>query len=369
TLSFDSQYLYRTHHGHTGSGAINYFFWAGDMPRVVSDSAQALNVREELNYPVSSAFDAGALPLVLPATPRSYIDYRYAFLPGATTRHDTGFSVLRRLERNRTFDYDFYVFPSEYLVSQITQHYEPTEIKVLLDRQDRMLLMRPLSQELQGKLSYALHSKGAQYQVVLRPGAALSLHGSRKVRGTRWILDGRQLGDARIALSDGQLTVGGVSISLTSQTIASIGEVLVINRDNEVYRINQEAQSYELLNEDASRWQDAIALRGHLDELAKGQHLGSHYVAIEHYRPDAAAEPVGKAFYETQTRRFIYTDRPQSRDFLAQAQLVAVRDNKAWLTGGDALWLVDVPTGQVLSQYQPFGEGRITHSRLWQEGS
>lgn len=366
TLSFDSQYLYRTHHGSTGSGAINYFFWAGDMPTMVRDPALALNVREELDYPASTAFDAGALPLVLPATPRSYISYDYMNLPGATTRGDTGFSVLRSLENNRTFDYDFYIFPSEYLVNRITQHYEPTQIEVLLDRQDRMLLMRPLSGELQGKLSYVLRSQGAQYQVVLRPGAALSLNSSRKIRGTRWILDGRQLGDGSIVINDRNLTVGGVSVTLSNQ---DIGEVLVINRDNEVYRINQEAQSYELLDEDAGRWQDAAALRGHLDELAKGQHLGSHYVAVEHYRPDAAAEPVGKAFYETQTRRFIYTDRPQSRDFLAQAQLVAVRDDKAWLTGGDALWLVDVPTGQVLSQYQPFGEGRVTHSRLWQEGA
>lgn len=30
-IGFDSQYIYRTHHGSTGSGAINYFFWAGDF--------------------------------------------------------------------------------------------------------------------------------------------------------------------------------------------------------------------------------------------------------------------------------------------------------------------------------------------------
>ena len=50
SITFDSQLIYRTHHGKTGSGKINYFFWAGDKPRMVRDKAQAINVRAGIGY-------------------------------------------------------------------------------------------------------------------------------------------------------------------------------------------------------------------------------------------------------------------------------------------------------------------------------
>nr|WP_305831082.1 TcdA/TcdB pore-forming domain-containing protein [Photobacterium leiognathi] len=105
-LSFDSQYLYRTEHGKTGSGAINYFFWAGDFPEMLNNKSQAINVREMLNYPVTADISLNSKEvdaIVLPITPKSYISYIYQILPGATTLQHKGFDVLRKLEKAKNF--------------------------------------------------------------------------------------------------------------------------------------------------------------------------------------------------------------------------------------------------------------------------
>ncbi|EYU16865.1 TcdA/TcdB pore-forming domain-containing protein [Photorhabdus aegyptia] len=49
-IDFDSQYIYRTHSGSTGSGRINYFFWIGDFPKMVHDRSQAIEVRSGIGY-------------------------------------------------------------------------------------------------------------------------------------------------------------------------------------------------------------------------------------------------------------------------------------------------------------------------------
>ncbi|KAH9304400.1 hypothetical protein KI387_008804, partial [Taxus chinensis] len=103
-VGFDSQFIYRTHHGPTGSGKINYFFWIGDKPTMVDDRSQAINVREGIgcseDHVKKSA--GGAEYLILPITPKSFISYEWMILPFATLRHDRGFDVIRRLEEDES---------------------------------------------------------------------------------------------------------------------------------------------------------------------------------------------------------------------------------------------------------------------------
>ncbi|MBO1915882.1 hypothetical protein J4727_03565 [Providencia rettgeri] len=51
---------------------------------------------------------------------KSYIKYDYNLWPGATTRHDSGFDVIRRLENTDKFDYDFIYFQGKYYYSDIS---------------------------------------------------------------------------------------------------------------------------------------------------------------------------------------------------------------------------------------------------------
>lgn len=368
-LIFDSQYIYRTHHGDTGSGKINYFFWAGDMPREIRDKSQAINVRAGIGYADTADFQPENRILVLPATPKSYISYDYQNLPGSTTRHDLGFDVIRRLESDYRFDYDFYVFPSEYIIRKITQEYVHTPILIYLDDQNRQIQMRQLGPELQGKLSYQFSGRRGEYHIVLQPGAELSLEvTSRLVRGTRWVLDARHLSSDHIIVQQDHISVGGVRVNLAS---LMLGSITVLNKRNEVFYINMEEQKAVLISEDGSAWDSSLALQTHLHTLAKDQHLESQFVAVENYQPQKGSF-VGQAFYQVSENRFIYTNNPAKSEFLAKARLISVKQDKAWFSHRAELWQVDIVTGQVLKQYRPLRLGvdpeLIENSRAWEEG-
>lgn len=366
-LRFDSQYIYRTHHGSTGSGKINYFFWAGDMPTQVRDKSQAINVREGIGYSDTASFDAQDRILVLPATPKSYISYQYQNLPGATTRHDAGFDVLRRLEQDKRFDYDFYTFPSEYIIRTTTQEFVHTNIAVILDEQDRQIYMRKLDDELNGKLHYQFTGFKGEYHIVLQPGASLSLAvSSRKARGTTWVLDARHLDSQHIRVQRDHISVGGVRVSLSS---LQTGAILVLNKHNEVFYIDMEQQAAILTVEDASTWDSNQALQAHLASLATKQQLSGQFVAVQNYHPDAGQDSVGQAFYQVSEDRFIFTNNSANHDFLNQAKLVSIKQDRAWFSHQAALWQVDIATGKVLKQYRALGfdSGAIASSRAWQE--
>ncbi|KAH9291520.1 hypothetical protein KI387_043298, partial [Taxus chinensis] len=198
-VGFDSQFIYRTHHGPTGSGKINYFFWIGDKPTMVDDRSQAINVREGIgcseDHVKKSA--GGAEYLILPITPKSFISYEWMILPFATLRHDRGFDVIRRLEEDERFDYDFYVFPSEYIIRKIKLEFVETKIGVVLDKRALRLQMYPqFPKELHGYIIYEVEGTGGEYCIGLGTGSSLSLKTSGEdAKNTTWIIDGSTLGE------------------------------------------------------------------------------------------------------------------------------------------------------------------------------
>ncbi|WP_167404836.1 TcdA/TcdB pore-forming domain-containing protein [Vibrio penaeicida] len=368
-ITFDSQYIYRTHHGSTGSGAINYFFWIGDQPRIVRKEDQAINVREGIGYGNHATLTSTEGALVLPATPKSYIGYStYTALPGATTRHDAGFDVIRRLEVDGRFDFDFYAFPSEFILTRITQKYVNTDVTINLGAQNRQILMRKLGKELKGKLNYVLKGKGGEYRVNLQPGATLSLEVEPQTQaGTRWILDARQLPASDIQVASDHLTVGGIRVNLRS---ADLGQILVIGNREEVSTIDRANTKAVLSSENASQWANADQLHQHIQSEVDKHHLESDFVAVENFTPQGQQQAVGQAFYQVDKKRFVYTPAPAHADFLAQAQLVAINGDLAWFNKGSEVWLVDVNQSTILAQYRAFGwdhaQGATT-SRVWQE--
>ncbi|MDC5706720.1 TcdA/TcdB pore-forming domain-containing protein [Vibrio europaeus] len=367
-VHFDSQYIYRTHHGSTGSGAINYFFWAGDFPRMIRDKSQAINVRAGIGYNETTNINASDRALILPATPKSYISYQYQILPGSTTRHDSGFSVIRRLEEDRRFDYDFYIFPSEYTIRKITQEYVHTNINVNLDAQNRQILMRKLGKELSGKLHYAFNGKGGEYHISLQSGASLSLQvTSRRDRSTRWILDARQLSSDHLEVTRDHLNIGGVRVNLPG---LSWGSIAVINKHNEVLVVDPENSRYQITSEDASSWQNAEQLHQHIQSEVAKHHLDSAFVAVENFVPQDQDHSVGLAYYQVNQQRFIYTPSPAHSDFLSDAKLVAQTGDLAWFNKDNQVWLVNIAESRVVAQYRAFGwdyaHGKAT-SRVWQE--
>lgn len=365
-IGFDSQYIYRTHHGSTGSGAINYFFWAGDFPRMIHDRGQAIEVRSGIGYKdATRTLEHGdSTAVILPGTPKSYISYEYMILPGSTTRHDTGFDVIRRLEEDRRFDYDFYIFPSEETIRRIRQEYVETPIEVLLDSRDRQLVIPELPKELHGYLNYQIKGAGGRYLVGLNEGARVDL-ASEAGTPSRWIIDTSQLESDSISVSKDQLVVGGVVVKLDP---AHNGQVLVVNAKGEVREVDFAGMSARVVEEDASKWQlPGQRIEQHLSELAKAHQLHGQYVVVDNYRHEG--RNVGRAFYDVAKDRMLFTDTQveQARN----AQLGAVIGEHAYFVDAEnaAAWRVEIATGKVDAQFAPsFNQSAGRISRFWQEG-
>ncbi|MCW7763107.1 TcdA/TcdB pore-forming domain-containing protein [Photorhabdus luminescens] len=371
-IDFDSQYIYRTHSGPTGSGKINYFFWIGDFPRMVHDRDQAIEVRSGIGYKdISRSLEHGdSKVVILPGTPKSYISYEYMLLPGATTRHDAGFDVIRRLEEDKRFDYDFYIFPGEETIRRIYHEYVNTSIEVVLDQRSRQLIVPELPKELHGYLHYEIKGAGGEYLIGLHEGTSVKLSSdvSHSLAGgvpSRWIIDSSQLASDNINITKNQLIVGGVVVELDP---AQKEQVLVVNRKGEVRKVDFSNLTTQVVSEDASKWQvPGQQIEQYLSDLAKAHQLHGQYVVVENYNHNG--RNVGRAFYDVANERMLFTDTAHEQ--AKHAQLGAVMGGHAYFFDADnaAAWRVDIATGQVEAQFEPwFNQNAGKIRRLWQEG-
>ncbi|WP_207626917.1 insecticidal toxin MCF [Photorhabdus stackebrandtii] len=366
-IGFDSQYIYRTHSGSTGSGKINYFFWVGDFPRMVHDRSQAIEVRSGIGYKdlFRTLEHSDSNVVILPGTPKSYISYEYMLLPGATTRHDTGFDVIRRLEEDKRFDYDFYIFPGEETIRRIHHEYVDTPIEVVLDQRNRQLVVPELPKELHGFLRYEIKGAGGEYLIGLNEGSRVKLTSDVANALSRWVIDSSQLTSDSISVSKNQLVVGGVVVELD---LAHNGQILVVNGKGEVREVDLASLTAQVVSEDASKWQvPGQQIEQHLSDLAKAHQLHGQYVVVENYSHNG--HDVGRAFYDVTKGRMLFTDTSQEQ--ARHAQLGAVMGDYAYFYDADNVvaWRVDIATGQVDAQFEPwFNQNAGKISRLWQEG-
>jgi len=302
-VRFGSPQIHPSKHGATGSGKINYFFWAGDMPQSILQPDHTIDIRQRLGLPDSAPLPADAAQattVVLPGMPRSVIDsYRYNTLPFATARHDAGFDLLRKMEGD-DFDFDFYIFPSERIIDQVHTRYQPTTVKVTLGSESRRLQMQDLPSIAQGLLNYDLQADSGEYVVGLMPGATVSLT-SGDASQTEWILDARSLSNDSVTFYESGISVGGVSIRLADKT--TVGQVRVIGSSGQQL-LDLHAGTTRQTEIDASKYPPA-ALSAHLRELANKHQLAGRYLVVDNYTtPDGIK--VGRALYEVDKDRYLY---------------------------------------------------------------
>ncbi|KAF8587017.1 hypothetical protein K439DRAFT_876840 [Ramaria rubella] len=370
-VEFDSQYIYRTHHGSSGSGNINYFAWAGDFPTEVRDRTQAINVRIGIG-----AGTGGILPnfdplttLILPATPKSYIGYSYGTLFFATTRHDYGFDVIRRLEVDGRFDYDFYIFPFETIIRNITHEYVDTPVTIQLDDSPIRLQIPTLPSAMQGHLHYTLEGYGSDYTIGMQGGVGLTLSTkSAPSNSTRWILDCRQLtNDSATVDSNGLgVKVAGIHVALSDRNFTSM---IIITRMAEVMAADFDNHRFVRVEEDGSKYPGGSDnLLAHLDDLNQKHLLYGSFIMIDNYTPSGT--DVGRAFYDVTRKRVLYTaGAPQSLTVTVQLGAVTPEDEVYFYnTENDALWRVDPSTGVCLAVYLAlYPSSERTLMRVWEE--
>lgn len=367
-IHFDSQYIYRTDsvssHA-TGSGRRNYFFWAGDMPRMVHDRKQAIEVRSGIGYqsryPLSHS---NSRTVILPGTPKSYISYEYNTLPFTTLRHDIGFDVIRRLESDYRLDYDFYIFPSEWTISSIRQDYVATSIEVVLGKSNQQLVVPELPKELHGYIRYEINGAGGEYLIRLNKGVGVRLSGGPASAASRWVLDSSQLGSEEIIVERNRLVVGKIIVEFD---LNHQGQVLLVNRQGEIREIDFTTLRTRVLNEDASKWASADQLKQHLRELADAHQLNGQFVIVENYLEKGQGR--GRAFYDVANKRMLVCDAPNSSS--QKIHLVAVLREHAYFFDMEnaTAWRVVISTGQRDVKFAPWlSTQKNSVNRVWQEG-
>lgn len=128
-----------------------------------TDKTQAINIRARLGYEKQSSFHQAWSEVKhwqLPFTLKTYIRYDRIHFSFAKWRHDRGFDILWRLA-GKDFHPFYYIFPSDYLIYRLIPELVTTTIKVVLDSQERTLLMPRFSYQeafVAEYLSYTLES-------------------------------------------------------------------------------------------------------------------------------------------------------------------------------------------------------------------
>ncbi len=362
-LVFGSPYLYRTRSGPTGSGKINYFFWAGDFPQVNSDKSQALNIRQRLGYPgeITLRQELEVNRWLLPCTPESYISYSWTNLPFATTRADRGFSVLRKLEEHKDFDYDFYIFPSEYIVTSINAEYVDTTFKIILDSKERSLILPEFTPEdryIAKYLHYTLQSPSKKSSTIIYLSDVGSIQLESLHQEYQWILICNQ----HLGLEDVKFTNKGIKILDIAVEIinpsqgqyhlyTNTSKLIVDPAKRSVYPIEinfQGAQNATHLME--SYFESSRNAQNNLTIKMNDYPIRDYQNIIYN----------GTAYYSTRENRYFYTDGlniPRMRaglniSFPFQVRFIGCIDDLCYFWAGtNYLWSSHKDTHQIVKRY------------------
>ncbi len=126
--------------------------------------------------------------------------------------------MLRILEEQKDFDYDFYLFPSEYTIIKIIEERVATPIIIRLDNQARTFFIPQLSaqhRDLYTHLHYvfetSLLSEGSCH-LYLNPVGAIQL--KQRQADYTWLLDANALTDDALFFTGKGITIGGIQIEV-----------------------------------------------------------------------------------------------------------------------------------------------------------
>ncbi|MBU2895860.1 hypothetical protein KO511_04015 [Vibrio hepatarius] len=362
-VELGSQALYSSKHGKTGSGWLNYFFWAGDLPKALRDTSKALSVRERLGYAAHHSINPNSSKILLPATGFSYIDYNYEILPGSTTRHDEGFDVLRSLETQLDFDFDFYVFPSEYVIRNMKEEFIAHTVDVNLGADDRVVFTPKLAKFGHRKLHYRLSAQGGNQELIVQSHGRYSLI-DEQAESVDWVIDAREIQDAQPVMKANKIVIGSVSLDIEYLTRSTM--TIYIN-NGEVWQVVD--SNLSLLQVEADKENSGDDVLHHLEQVAAQHKLLGDYVVVENYQQDQ--QLFGRAYYDVKQDRMIAT-KDVSVELSYSAQLVNDSDENALFFNSHygQLWKTDIASGKMIEFYslhQPITQPISAEFNAWTE--
>ncbi|MCH9692074.1 MAG: hypothetical protein K0U59_08460 [Gammaproteobacteria bacterium] len=147
-----------------------------------------INIREGIDHGEHLGFTPQE-NIVLPVTLPANIDYDYQ-MAWVLYRHDTGFDVARRLEKNACFIFDYYMSPSQRAINSLTFIYDNQhEVEVFLDEKPHTLINMGAPVYWQGKTLYKLYGAGGKYTLSpANQGDRYSIYRGKE-EGESWTID------------------------------------------------------------------------------------------------------------------------------------------------------------------------------------
>lgn len=329
------------------------------VPDVDGDEAHALRLDRELKWPEVKMFAAPSSEqiVILPCTPETIYGYDYKALPFASSRHDEGFDIARRLEKKGKdgkyqFLFSFYSFPSHYIVYRLFPKYRETQITVELDAVERTLVVPVLPKAWHGKVNYRIVGAGESCSVTVNRGVNLLLE-SPSLKTCRWVLQGPNVLERDMRFVGHDLRIGGATVSFSGK---GRHEVLIRLHGNELYRVDFAKRQLDILEQTAPESLDEQALLEHYKGLVTEHRLTLPYTPIHRYLipfEDPQEPRYTTGWYDAHDDRFLYI-RNSSVFGAEDAQLSLVSGDYAYFHNPKDLriWQVEAATGLVKFQYR-----------------
>ncbi|MEY1237352.1 TcdA/TcdB pore-forming domain-containing protein [Providencia manganoxydans] len=374
-LLLDSQYIYRGKEGVIWTGEAffprNIITDFGSNPGSDTSKDKAINVREAVGVThTKQQFDKTLFGIVvLPVVPKSYIDYEYGSLAGATSRDDNGFSILRNMEWKYQFYFDFYHALSEKIITKLHFEYEYTTMSILLDKKDAHLIVPNIPEEYRNKLLHFIKGYGGSYRININHGAALRLQDEAvNDECSKWIIDASFVDGDRFDFYNNRIEIDGVPIYIDE--LGKTGVITIVNKMHELYQYKLANSKLTMQATDASQWQDdsgdeldeeiafnskvtrlkkRLSFEQYFNQLESKNFIDTPYIVVHNYQHNH--KNVGRSYYDTKHKRMIFTEA-YGKQYRSGVLSLVDNDYAYFISDDKTLaWYVDINSGKIKGTY------------------
>ena len=326
-VTFGSHYLYSTKRGHTDHVAKSqYIFWSGDFPKCDQNNKHLISVRKALKYPEKVEIDEAkrkADIVTLPSSPlMSAISYEWNQTPGATIKKKEGYSTLRKLQHNAKFDALFVVAVPEYAIDKIHETPEPFNIKVVLDKHARVLVLPAYPKDYNNVVSHTIIGDGGQYQISLNDKANIYLHNNSKQKDN-WIINYSNTTSQIPYIEDNSISFGDAKVTIDNKELSNI---IVTTKNGDLYEINWNEKLLKLISVNGeindpykNNKQQRQNLLSQLQKLSYKTMLNPVTKIDNYHYNDSKTQTdkiIKKAYFIEKLQQFIFTDELSESAYL-----------------------------------------------------
>ncbi|MTC44883.1 hypothetical protein GKR71_03370 [Providencia sp. wls1922] len=326
-------------------------------PRADINKDEAINIREVVgvsqNEVEFNPFQSNIL--VLPVIPECYLSYKYSSFLGVTSRNDYGFSVLRKIEEDYQFYFDYFYCALESAISELRPEYVFTPISVFLDFKNKHLIVPMLPESWHGYIEHAITGSGGEYQITINQGASLRLKQSPLTTSqSTWIIDTSYIDgnkDLPIKINDNDIKIGNTVIYIDGT--AKSNKFQIINSQNEIREVDFNNKTIDIVRLNGKLWDsEKSSIKSYLDDLDNKNQLHKQYVIIDNYQVNGMN--VGRAFYDVANQRMLHTNSSNKEN--QSAMLITIIDDTAYFysKAENIIWSTNANNGELYGRFDFF---------------